>query len=674
MIQEVAKPSTGCGCPSDTKSYADQSYQRQYETKISYDRKNPSVNKPMLPSKDNGLMSLVTLSSAASWRAHTVKTKSAPQVASRNTTSSAHNYPYTLSCSSGDEVSYNHADFSVSKNSSDDESNHRTLASLTDAAELTLGPNNECGKGRKRSHTDIDAQESPATAPSLTFPGARAAPKGFKLPQHDKKFNIEFTTLPPVLQTGQQTERSAEIDAFRAAPCWSHFNENDFITSPEEDCVSTDTSKDGGVKGGCARKKKIAKTSISEDEMAASKSSKCACSKPESAATRDSSERDSAHCGASSVPALASPVTSVCGLEDSKDLLPPRMTASSRSNSCDFASIQGTTQTQAQVQTQVKPLPPKQQCNMAIKSIRCERVGAAEWEMKESRIFNIDSLLSSTDCVISLVDESKFTADEINDLVLTSRTNGFVNLQSELQQRRALIASWPKVEHPNLLDFVKEWKKVENSDSSLIKMWESSAQKSAGCSGRASCGAASGRPVAPEKISTTQSTSGGCCGSVAKTGCGRNEEAVAVTQEEVVPIVGLGVIVYEVVMKVGFIVRTSSSLNIKEDCWRVLYPKDLLSNSFQVPFATFLGILFPQLRSLLGKLENLEECIVKYCAHTGSNEKLSQPPESLGSSCYQTIGTINETASSIVGRYESLSILTDITHFTYDTFNFQFYT
>lgn len=649
-MQEVAKPSTGCGCPSDTKSYTDQTYQRQYETKVSYDRKNPSINKPSIPSKDNGLMSLVTLSSAASWRAHTVKTKSASQIASRNTTPSTHNYPYTLSCSSGEELSYNHADFSVSKNSSDDESNHRTLASLTDAAELTLGSNNECGKGRKRLHTDIDAQESPASAPSLTFPGVRVVSKSFKQqqPQQEKKFNIDFGALPPVLQTGQQTERSAEIDAFRAAPCWSHFNENDFITSPEEDCVSTDTSKDGGVKGGCARKKKLVKTSISEDETAATKTSKCACSKPESTAIRDSFERDTAHCGASSLPTLTSLVTSGCGMEDSKDLSSPRITASSRNNSFDFASTQG--MTQMQMQMHMKQAPIKQQCNMAIKSIRCERVGAAEWEMKESRIFNIDSLLSGTDCVISLVDESKFTKEEINDLVLTSRTNGFVNLQSELQQRRALIASWPKAEHNNLLDFMNEWKKVENSDSSLIKMWESSAQKSAGGSGRSSCGASNGRTTAPEKVTTSQSTGGGCCGSQAKSACGRSDETVAVSQEEIAPIVGLGVIVYEVVMKVGFIVRTSSSLNIKEDCWRVLYPKDLLSNSFQVPFATFLGILFPQLRSLLGKLENLEECIVKYCAHTGSNEKLSQPPESLGSSCYQTIGTINETASSIVGR------------------------
>jgi hypothetical protein len=654
VIQEAPKPSTGCGCPSDTKSYADQSYQRQYETKIVYDRKNPSINKPTIPSKDSGLMSLVTLSSAASWRAHTVKNKTAPQIASRNPAQSTHNYPYTLASSSGEEPPYNHADFPVSKNSSDDESNHRNLASLTDAAELTLGSNNECGKGRKRLHTDIEAQESPASAPSLTFPGSRVAPKGFKQqPQHEKKFNIDFAALPPVLQviSGQQTERPAEIDAFRAAPCWSHFNENDFITSPEEDCVSTDTSKDGGVKGGCARKKKLLKTSISEDETAATATkSKCACSKPESAATRDSLERDPSHCGVSSLPALPSTVASGFGMEDSKEISSPHLTASSRNNSCDFTSMQGTMQ--VQVQPQAKPLPPKQQCNMAIKSIRCERVGAAEWEMKESRIFNIDSLLASTDCVISLVDESKFNSEEINDLVLTSRTNGFVNLQSELQQRRALIASWPKAEHPNLLDFMNEWKKAENSDLSLIKMWESSAKKSAGGSGRTSCGGSNGRPAAPEKVTAAQSTGGGCCGSAPKTGCGRSEETVAVSQEEMVPFVGTGVIVYEVVMKVGFIVRTSSSLNIKEDCWRVLYPKDLLSNSFQVPFATFLGILFPQLRSLLGKLENLEECIVKYCAHTGSNEKLSQPPESLGSGCYQTIGTINETASSIVGRYE----------------------
>lgn len=89
--------------------------------------------------------------------------------------------------------------------------------------------------------------------------------------------------------------------------------------------------------------------------------------------------------------------------------------------------------------------------NRAINSIRFERVGVKEWEMKESRIFNIDSLLTSHNHVISLVDESKFTREEMKDMTFISQSKGFINLQSEFQGRKSLIASWPKQEHANLV-------------------------------------------------------------------------------------------------------------------------------------------------------------------------------------------------------------------------------
>jgi hypothetical protein len=78
-------------------------------------------------------------------------------------------------------------------------------------------------------------------------------------------------------------------------------------------------------------------------------------------------------------------------------------------------------------------------------------VGVKEWEMKESRIFNIDSLLTSQNYVISLVDESKFTREEMKDMMFISQSKGFINLQSEFQGRKSLIASWPKQEHANLV-------------------------------------------------------------------------------------------------------------------------------------------------------------------------------------------------------------------------------
>lgn len=52
-------------------------------------------------------------------------------------------------------------------------------------------------------------------------------------------------------------------------------------------------------------------------------------------------------------------------------------------------------------------------------------------------------------------------------------------------------------------------------------------------------------------------------------------------------------IVYEVVVKIGFIIRASKSLNISEDCWRVIYPNELAA-LLSAPFTTFLSDLFPQ--------------------------------------------------------------------------------
>ena len=264
-----------------------------------------------------------------------------------------------------------------------------------------------------------------------------------------------------------------------------------------------------------------------------------------------------------------------------------------------------------------------------IKSIRFERMSATEWEMKENRIFNIDSLLNDTGFVVHLVNESKFSQEEMREMLLVARSTGFINLQSELQQRRALIASWPITEHSSLIDFINEWRRDENADLSLVNFWNSSANKIPDPTKR----------LVKDGSNTSTLSVGDPRGDLLKSG----EYSDVITQ-------GTGVVVYEVVMKIGFIVRANKSLNIPDDCWRVIYPRELHSTSLQAPFATFLCDFFPQLRSVLSKLDNLQDCVVKYCPHSATNEKLSQPPCMLGSSYYQTIGTMTDTAANMIGR------------------------
>ena len=270
-----------------------------------------------------------------------------------------------------------------------------------------------------------------------------------------------------------------------------------------------------------------------------------------------------------------------------------------------------------------------------IKSIRFERMSATEWEMKENRIFNIDSLLAETGFVVHLVNESKFSPEEMRDMLLVGRSAGFVNLQSELQQRKALIASWPKAEHSNFANFINEWRKDQNADLALMNFWNSSASRK-------------------NEITKRQQGSGqemplvdGINSGVLSNGDVKCDMLDIVTQ-------GTGVIVYEMVMKIGFIIRANKSLNIPDDCWRVIYSRELHSTSLQAPFSTFLGDLFPQLRSVLAKFDNLEECVVKYCPHSASNEKLTKPPSMLESSYYQTIGTMTETSADMIGRYDNI--------------------
>jgi hypothetical protein len=546
------------------------------------------------------------------------------------------------------------------KQSGDD--NLRTLASLSDAAELTLVAgsltgalmDNKKGNSKKRSHADL---EPPANPLPVTFSGvsspnsSRGQVKG---PSFGSKLlptrrNSDSNQAPASFKSINPSEDPDEVEtdstngnASDGASSWNHFNENDFITQ-KTDSVSTDGGKDGN-KSGYKGSRKSSKSSTESDHT----STLDKTGKSKSYGLRTSSDKEGS---------ISAPSTSF------SSSLPVRVPTSVREplpigSASASAKNGGTDQKPKVLGTQFTA--PKQQQQLtarAMKSIRFERVGVSEWEMKESRIFDIESLLKTTDCVVSLVDESKFSRDEVQDLLLVSRSNGLVNLQSELQTRRALIASWPKAEHSNLLDFINEWRREVNSEVSLIKFWDSSAH-----SGRSSV-ASSARPAVTKVPSTEniQSSSAGAwaglsSSSLAERSVGgeqrrpSNSSSVPETSGTPRPSPSTGVVVYEVVIKVGFIIRACESLNILEDCWRVIYPRDLLSSSLQAPFTTFLGEFFPQLRSRLCKLENPDDFVVKYCAHQGNNEKLSQPPSPLSASCYQTIGTMNETAASMIGR------------------------
>lgn len=587
--------------------------------------------------ESTGLMSLINLSSAASClqpfdRPHATK----PKI-------NLHEQQ-NIEFISNDVTPRGPTDAAQIKQSGED--NLRTLASLSDAAELTLVAGSLTGtlmdnkKGKKRSHGEL---EPPANPLPVTFSGVSSPNSGraqLKAPSFGAKSiparrTSDSSQAPASFKSVNPSEDPDEVEtdstngnASDGASSWNHFNENDFITQ-KTDSVSSDGGKDGSNKSGHkGSSRKSSKSSTESDHTSTLDKN----GKSKSHGLRVSGDKEVS---------VSAPSTSF------SSSLPVRVPTSVReplpvSSASASASVKtgGIDQKPKVLGTQFTA--PKQQQQLtarAMKSIRFERVGVSEWEMKESRIFDIESLLKTTDCVVSLVDESKFSRDEVQDLLLVSRSNGLVNLQSELQTRRALIASWPKAEHPNLLDFINEWRRDVNSEVSLIKFWESSAH-----SGRSSAKVPSSDRAWAGLNSLAERSVGGEQRRPA------NSSSVPESSGSPRPSLSTGVVVYEVVIKVGFIIRACESLNILEDCWRVIYPRDLLSSSLQAPFTTFLGEFFPQLRSRLCKLENPDDFVVKYCAHPGNNEKLSQPPSPLSASCYQTIGTMNETAASMIGR------------------------
>lgn len=245
-----------------------------------------------------------------------------------------------------------------------------------------------------------------------------------------------------------------------------------------------------------------------------------------------------------------------------------------------------------------------------IPALRFERVGGKEWEFKENKVYNIESLVGNVNSVFCLLDETKLSHEERKTKRFISHHNGFVSLQAELQHRGALLTSWPKFDHSHMLDFLECWLNQEQ-DITLLDFWKLSSVSSHGTPGI-------------DSHSTNSSS---------------------------IPR-GLGIIAYEVVMQVGVVLRKNEALGIKEDCWRLIYPLDLQCETMSTSFGSFLISFFPQLRNILNRLsmEDLKNIIVKYYPHK-IEPPVMQPPRSDPSIAYQTIGTLDEHTALVISRY-----------------------
>ncbi len=269
---------------------------------------------------------------------------------------------------------------------------------------------------------------------------------------------------------------------------------------------------------------------------------------------------------------------------------------------------------------------------------RFDRISNREWKTREMKIFNFEQLLlkkSATNLTnFYLIDEKKlFTSLEerqkqhiTTSLTSNGRNNSgsmMMSLINELHERNALITSWGKNDIIHLLDLIDSWLRG-GKNISLLDFWSLRHEKN---------------EVAVDNLKVKEN----------------DKER------------GKGVICYEIMMQIGFVIRKNEEIGLHEDCWRMMYFTDLLAttSSTTTNNTSFLDLLitfFPQLSCIVsgGKKRKV---VLKYYAHplfssSSSEDDVASPESDLLSpptvlekkECYQTIGLITEPSENIFAR------------------------
>eukprot|EP01038_Epipyxis_sp_PR26KG_P007798 gene7798-10593_t len=262
------------------------------------------------------------------------------------------------------------------------------------------------------------------------------------------------------------------------------------------------------------------------------------------------------------------------------------------------------------------------------------------WEMNEMRVFDLPSQLSHTESSIFLIDESKLTASELSTGILTVEATKHhhdacvvlkrnSSLQSELQSRKAIVAMWTTHEYPQLVSLLQNWQINCSSSTSLQSYWKQSSYLS--------------NPLSSNEVYDDNRYTSIPSGHA-----------------------GHGILVYEEVQRFGIVIRQNSRLNITEDYWRILYPNDLHHTTST--FQNFLQFIFPQLKlNAISPSATSEsssplspmKIVVKYFPHNEAHP-FTRPPAMEDLKSYQTLGTLDEDAYDVIGRFVPLISFHDV--------------
>eukprot|EP01039_Chlorochromonas_danica_P001165 gene1165-1272_t len=287
----------------------------------------------------------------------------------------------------------------------------------------------------------------------------------------------------------------------------------------------------------------------------------------------------------------------------------------------------------------VKKMPSNRPPPLA--ALRFEKVGPQDWQLQETRWFNLQAFIDTAlnppstalgsvpELCLSLVDETSL-ADEMKQMHMISKPGqaSRVSLIRELQVRQALLTTWPRRELSQFLSFVQLWQEqAEESEPSisLLTMW------------KRLHGSSSSTAVEDDRRCS------------------------------------VGYIVYETVHLIGFIIRGNAKIGLSEDIWCSVFPNEIGAEDGQQTMADYLTQLFPQLLAIVPNVQK-DRTTVRYFAHkphcgpsepfaqNGKEEFAQSKPSQPSTSedvllpnrpllqYFQTIGTLSTPAVKVLSR------------------------
>jgi hypothetical protein len=299
-----------------------------------------------------------------------------------------------------------------------------------------------------------------------------------------------------------------------------------------------------------------------------------------------------------------------------------------------------------------------------------DRIGMNEWKIRGIKIFHLDPFMQSLTEDLSatgiyLVDDQKLAplitlnvqssingnfSASVSGGKFLAREGGLLSLREELGHTDTLVASWnSRGDYRQFEGFIRRY-------CNAVQAQASDGSSSSGASKKDDVTA-----TAATLLSVWQEDS-----SLDHAGKKRSRSDNDLTSMlSPVTTSGRGVIVYETVTQMGFVIRKNLQLGMTHDLWCLLYPNDMYASSSDSSylFEHYVISLLPQYRSVAATLSKKEVVVKYYChrhhanatsasssASTEGSTVWKDVPKLADESAYRTIGTMSQSAYSLLSK------------------------